>query len=126
MVTHPDWCFSNELWLNTPDTNMANRPDPQRVPCRITFTIPASMETGCPYFSVYDLSKFVAIHGSVKATREAIEGFRERVRAAGFPDLHFNAVVWGKPVLPGEVVIEEMIEEVAEIEEGMTEIVVNL
>ena len=44
----------------------------------------------------------------MKATREAIDGFRERVRAAGFPDLHFNAVVWGKPVLPGEVVIEEM------------------
>lgn len=63
---------------------------------------------GCPYFSVYDLSKFVAIHGSVEATRKAIDGFRERVRAAGFPDLHFNAVVWGKPVLPGEVVIEDM------------------
>jgi hypothetical protein len=63
---------------------------------------------GCPYFSVYDLSKFVAIHGSVKATREAIDGFRARVRAAGFPDLHFNAVVWGKPVLPGETVIGDM------------------
>jgi len=63
---------------------------------------------GCPYFSVYDLSKFVAIHGSVEATRKAIDGFRERVRAAGFPDLHFNAVVWGRPVLPGELIIEEM------------------
>lgn len=63
---------------------------------------------GKPYFSVYDLSKFVAIHGSVKATREAIDSFRERVRSAGFPDLHFNAVVWGKPVLPGEVVIQDM------------------
>lgn len=63
---------------------------------------------GCPYFSVYDLSKFVAIHGSVKATRDAIDGFRERVRAAGLPGLHFNAVVWGKPVLPGEVVIDDM------------------
>lgn len=63
---------------------------------------------GKPYFSVYDLSKFVAIHGSVQATRAAIDGFRERVRAAGFPDLHFNAVVWGKPVLPGELVIGDM------------------
>jgi len=63
---------------------------------------------GCPYFSVYDLAKFVEIHGSVEATRKAIDAFRERVRAAGFPDLHFNVVVWGKPVLPGEKVIRDL------------------
>jgi hypothetical protein len=63
---------------------------------------------GCPYFSVYDLAKFVAIHGSVEATRKAIEAFRERVRSAGFPDLHLNAVAWGKPVLPGEKVIRDL------------------
>jgi hypothetical protein len=63
---------------------------------------------GCPYFSIYDLAKFVEIHGSVEATRKAIDGFRERVRAAGFPDLHFNAVAWGKPVLPGEKVIRDL------------------
>jgi len=63
---------------------------------------------GCPYFSIYDLGQFVAIHGSVEATRNAIDAFRERVRSAGFPDLHFNAVVWGKPVLPGEKVIRDL------------------
>jgi len=63
---------------------------------------------GCPYFSIYDLGQFVAIHGSVEATRKAIDAFRERVRSAGFPDLHFNAVVWGKPVLPGEKVIRDL------------------
>ena len=63
---------------------------------------------GCPYFSIYDLAKFVEIHGSVESTRKAIDGFRERVRAAGFPDLHFNAVAWGKPVLPGEKVIRDL------------------
>jgi hypothetical protein len=66
------------------------------------------MVDGCPYFSVYDLSKFVDIHGSVEATRKAIDGFREKVRAAGFPNLHFNAVAWGKPVLPQEVVIKDL------------------
>lgn len=66
------------------------------------------MVDGCPYFSIYDLSKFVDIHGSVEATRKAIDGFREKVRAAGFPDLHFNAVAWGKPVLPQEVVIKDL------------------
>jgi hypothetical protein len=63
---------------------------------------------GCPYFSVYDLAKFVEIHGSVEATRKAIDQFRERVRAAGFPNLHFNVVAWGKPVLPGEKVIRDL------------------
>jgi hypothetical protein len=63
---------------------------------------------GCPYFSVYDLAKLVAIHGSVEATRKAIDAFRERVRSAGFPDLHLNAVAWGKPVLPGEKVIRDL------------------
>jgi len=63
---------------------------------------------GCPYFSIYDLAKFVAIHGSVEATRKAIDAFRERVRSAGFPDLHLNAVAWGKPVLPGEKVIRDL------------------
>jgi hypothetical protein len=63
---------------------------------------------GCPYFSVYDLAKFVEIHGSVEATRKAMDEFRERVRAAGFPNLHFNAVAWGKPVLPGEKVIRDL------------------
>ena len=63
---------------------------------------------GCPYFSVYDLAKFVEIHGSVEATRKAIDAFRERVRTAGFPNLHFNVVAWGKPVLPGEKVIRDL------------------
>ena len=56
----------------------------------------------CPYFSIYDLTKFLAIWGSVEETRRAMDEFRRRVRAAGFPDLHLNAVVWGQPVLPVE------------------------
>lgn len=57
---------------------------------------------GCPYFSVYDLSKLVASFGSLAATREAVERWRSKVQAAGFPDLHLNAVVWGRTILPGE------------------------
>ncbi|MCD6351360.1 MAG: glycoside hydrolase family 99-like domain-containing protein, partial [Armatimonadetes bacterium] len=57
---------------------------------------------GCPYFSIYELGKLVASFGSVEATRRALDSFRARTRAAGFPDLHLNAVVWGRPVLPGE------------------------
>lgn len=57
---------------------------------------------GCPYFSVYDLAKLVHSFGSVPATREALDAFRSRTKEAGFPDLHLNAVVWGRQILPGE------------------------
>ena len=73
------------------------------------FTHPSYLKVGgCPYFSIYDLAQFVAIHGSVEATRQAIDAFRERVRSAGFSNLHLNAVAWGKPVLPGEKVIRDL------------------
>lgn len=57
---------------------------------------------GCPYFSIYDLTRFIENFGSLAATGRAVESFRKRVQAAGFPDLHLNAVVWGRTILPGE------------------------
>jgi hypothetical protein len=57
---------------------------------------------GCPYFSIYELSKLMAGFGCECKTRKLLDRFREKVRAAGFPDLHLNAIVWNNPVLPGE------------------------
>lgn len=57
---------------------------------------------GRPYFSVYELTKLMESFGSVQATREALDRFRTKARAAGMPGLHLNAVVWGQPILPGE------------------------
>ncbi len=57
---------------------------------------------GAPYFSIYELTKFAQNFGSFDATKAAIERFREKTKAAGFPDLHLNAVYWGRPVVPGE------------------------
>jgi hypothetical protein len=57
---------------------------------------------GCPYFSIYELSKLLESFGGVEPTREALADFRAETKAAGFPDLHLNAVVWGQPILPGE------------------------
>lgn len=57
---------------------------------------------GCPYFSVYEIGKLVESFGDVASTRAALEGFRAQTRAAGFPGLHLNAVVWGQPIVPGE------------------------
>jgi len=57
---------------------------------------------GRPYFSFYELTKLMDGFGSVGATRAALDRFRARVVAAGLPGLHLNAVVWGRPILPGE------------------------
>jgi len=57
---------------------------------------------GCPYFSIYELTKLMESFGSDQAAGEILGTFREKVKKAGFPDLHLNAVVWGAPILPGE------------------------
>lgn len=57
---------------------------------------------GRPYFSFYDLTRLLESFGSVTATRAALDRFRAKAAAAGLPGLHLNAVVWGRPILPGE------------------------
>ena len=57
---------------------------------------------GCPYFSIYELGRFLENFGSLGAAAKEVAGFRERVKQAGFPDLHFNAILWGEQILPGQ------------------------
>ncbi len=57
---------------------------------------------GRPYFSVYELTKLLETFGSVDAARAALDQFRKKTEAAGFPGLHLNVVVWGHPILPQE------------------------
>jgi hypothetical protein len=57
---------------------------------------------GRPYFSAYELYRLVQSFGTVEKTREALDRFRAKTRAAGFPDLHLNGVTWGVQILPGE------------------------
>jgi hypothetical protein len=63
---------------------------------------------GKPYFSIYDLSRFIEIFGSVENTKAAIEKFRQKVIKAGFSGLNLNAVVWGQTVLPSEDIVENI------------------
>ena len=60
---------------------------------------------GCPFFSLYELMTLIRGLGGTEAARLALARFRDKVRAAGFPDLHLNAVVWGVQILPGEEAI---------------------
>lgn len=57
---------------------------------------------GCPYFSIYELFRFIEGVGELERAQQALARFRAKTRAAGFPDLHLNAVVWGVQLLPGE------------------------
>jgi len=52
---------------------------------------------GKPYFSIYHLGTWLDSFGSVEGTRAALDEFRRRTEAAGFPGLHLNAVGWGQP-----------------------------
>ncbi|HTE21129.1 MAG TPA: glycoside hydrolase family 99-like domain-containing protein [Armatimonadota bacterium] len=61
---------------------------------------------GRPYFSVYELYRLVQSFGSVERTRAAIDRFRAKTKAAGFPDLHLNGVTWGVQILPGEQAVK--------------------
>jgi signal transduction histidine kinase len=56
---------------------------------------------GKPYFSIYEMSQFLDSFGSIENARAALDQFRAKVHAAGFPGLHVNAIVWGEPNLPG-------------------------
>ncbi len=63
---------------------------------------------GCPYFSIYELHTLIEGLGGIEATRRGAGRASERkVKAAGFPDLHLNAVVWDLAILPGETAVKD-------------------
>lgn len=57
---------------------------------------------GKPYFSVYDVKKFVEGFGSLEATKSAMNRMREKAITAGLKGVHWNLVAWGNPILPVE------------------------
>jgi hypothetical protein len=57
---------------------------------------------GCPYFSIYELYRFIQGFGDVADAAQALDKMRGKVRALGFPDLHVNAIAWGVKLLPGQ------------------------
>ncbi|QGQ99500.1 hypothetical protein EHS13_33895 [Paenibacillus psychroresistens] len=47
------------------------------------------------YFSIYEMHTLIRGLGGIEETKEALESFREKTKAAGFGKLHLNAVEWG-------------------------------
>ncbi len=70
---------------------------------------------GRPWFSIYEVGSFVEGLGGVEEAAEALDWFREAVRAAGHPDLHLDAVVWGFGVLPTAVSVDSPAELMARL-----------
>jgi hypothetical protein len=65
------------------------------------FTEPSYLKIdGAPYFSIYELKHLIERMGGLSTARTALDRFRDKVRAAGFPDLHLNAVAFGTNGLP--------------------------
>lgn len=65
---------------------------------------------GAPYFSIYELNKFIEIFGTVEGAAKGLDDFRKKTKAAGFRDLNINAVVWGQTILPGENIIKDPVD----------------
>ena len=59
---------------------------------------------GKPYFSVYDIQKFMEGFGSLEATKAAMDRLNQKAIVAGFKGIHWNLVAWGRPILPVEKV----------------------
>jgi hypothetical protein len=49
---------------------------------------------GEPFFSIYELQTFINGMGGIEEAKNALDDFRQKTIAAGFPGLHLNAVAW--------------------------------
>lgn len=65
---------------------------------------------GSPYFSMYELYRFVESMGGVHGAAEALALLRSKAKAAGLPGVHVNAVTWGVKLLPGQSEISNLSE----------------
>jgi hypothetical protein len=57
---------------------------------------------GAPYFSIYELYRFISGLGGVRHAADALNSLRSKARALGLPGVHINAVTWGVQILPGQ------------------------
>lgn len=49
---------------------------------------------GKPVFAIYELGSLIKGMGGISETRAALDSFREKVKKAGFPGLHLQAILW--------------------------------
>lgn len=77
-----------------------DRPEFERVADRIIrkfFTQPNYYKIdGRPVFMIYDIGNLIGGLGGIEPAREALDFFRRRTEAAGFPGLHLQLTAWGE------------------------------
>ncbi len=62
---------------------------------------------GKPVFSIYELGTLITGLGGIEKARQALDDFRVNVRAAGFPGVHIQGILWGNvpaslSMIPGD------------------------
>lgn len=62
---------------------------------------------GRPWFSIYELGNLISGLGGVAEAASALAWFEAETRAAGFPGLHLDAVIWGIGVLPQAIALDD-------------------
>ena len=62
---------------------------------------------GRPWFSIYEIGSLIEGLGGVDATREALDWFDGRAKAAGHAGVHLDAIVWGFEFLPGGITVAD-------------------
>lgn len=55
---------------------------------------------GKAYFSIYEIGTLIKGLGGIEQTKEALESFRTKAKAAGAGELHLNAILFQLPALP--------------------------
>jgi hypothetical protein len=70
---------------------------------------------GRPYFSIYELGDLMKGLGGIARTRKALDDLRAKTKAAGFPDLHLNAVLWSVRIPPGQKSLKDPAELLASL-----------
>jgi len=73
------------------------------------------LRDGCPYFSIYALERLIAGFGGIEKTRQLLDRFRGKVKAAGFPDLHLNAILFENSILADERIPQNAFKVVEEL-----------
>lgn len=77
------------------------------------FTRPNYLKiNGCPIFSIFNVRLFMEGLGGAEEARDAIAYFRQKVREAGFPDLHIQGMSGG-PSDPSAQKLDKYVERVS-------------
>jgi hypothetical protein len=115
--------WANHDWMNLFPSHSPIDPDPILMPGRTSreqfealanhvienyFSRPNyALRAGRPRFSIYEIGHLITSLGGLDGLVDALRWFDDRTRAAGFPGLHLDVIVWSFELLPSDIDIIE-------------------